>query len=330
MSLWKKLFGFPASPPTKTNLDAIKQIARQNEERQRAELERTPRLSDAEIASQAKRLRSINQLAVLYSELRHADFCDVVAAAVRTGNFSNEDEVSFALIAREWVRTGNANRTSLPEWAAKSGRDHMLKLNRDWLKSGVDRRTTFHQWLVGADTDKSKEKTSTVVVEGIRWKIEKNTLTRFYKFSGLPPPETTASLKITFYVGKYETGLVYAILTFYLRPYRNVLPEGVPYELVKAPFTVSLFAAGSGAGTEKSPLMRGGIFDVQMCATEEPDTVLLRTEDEASIDQFVTAICSGEDLTFTIMGKSIPKFQLTLPNDFEFTRLYSELRRSLA
>jgi hypothetical protein len=79
--------------------------------------------------------------------MRHADFCDAVTAAVRAGNFSDQD-AKHALYAREWVSSGGAWRISLPEWIAAEGLQHFLRLNNEWLRSG-EKYTPFNDWLVG-------------------------------------------------------------------------------------------------------------------------------------------------------------------------------------
>jgi hypothetical protein len=91
MGFLKKLFGGTAPTPEKSAWHDIKRVARDNEQRRRRALEQTPRASPAENAARAARLRSIHQLSSAYNEMPHAEFCDVVTAAVRAGNLSDED-----------------------------------------------------------------------------------------------------------------------------------------------------------------------------------------------------------------------------------------------
>jgi hypothetical protein len=111
----------------------------------RRALEQKPRATDAENASYAKRLRSADQLGDAYNTMRHADFCDVVSAAVKSGNLSHH-EAMLALYTREWVRCGAALQASFPEWFEAAGRQHILALNAKWLASGL-RNTSFNEWL---------------------------------------------------------------------------------------------------------------------------------------------------------------------------------------
>ena len=110
MSFWKKLFGGAAPQQQVSPWEDIKQVARENEQLRRDALERTPRASPEQMATRVASLRSVDQVHEAYSEMRHADFCDAVAEAVRAGNFSDPD-ASHALFAREWVLTGGALRT---------------------------------------------------------------------------------------------------------------------------------------------------------------------------------------------------------------------------
>jgi hypothetical protein len=114
------------------------------------------------------------------------------------------------------------------------------------------------------------------------WRFEEEALVRAYEFLGSAPPATAVSLKIQFSASRPLIGDIYTQVFFYLRPYLHLCPDQKPFQPcsdgdVTAPFYVGLIAAGSGAGTEASPLVQGGFFKVGACAIEdEPDTVLRR------------------------------------------------------
>jgi hypothetical protein len=97
-------------------------------------------------------------------------------------------------------------------------------------------------------------------VKFTEWQRRGDTLVRSYEFSGMPSPEKTAYLRIECYVTRYLNGNLGTYLRFLLRPYLYLMPNRQPFEdhLTTAPFVVCLFAAGSGAGTEADPLLRGG------------------------------------------------------------------------
>jgi hypothetical protein len=158
MSFWKGLgsrSNADARPAQENALEEVKQFARENTARERRALEQQPRASAAANSERIKRLRTIDDVMNVYSKMRHADFCEVVAGAVKAGNFSDHD-ASFVMYAREWVRCGAAYRTSFPEWMEAEGRGHCLALNTKWLSSGVDPRTSFNDWLASESSVQSE------------------------------------------------------------------------------------------------------------------------------------------------------------------------------
>ena len=162
------------------------------------------------------------------------------------------------------------------------------------------------------------------------WTIKEDRLVREYAFSNLAAPAPETYLRIECSLSQYLSGSIGINLTFCLRPYLYLVPNGVPFDdsLVTAPFLVSLFAAGSGAGTEDSPIYRGGMFSVAGSSYEEElDTASLYTNNNFSTKHWVTAMASGEQLTFAILEKDTgkPMLSLTLPNDMEFGRLFKQL-----
>jgi hypothetical protein len=128
-----------------SDIEVIKRVGRENTARARQALERQTRATPAERHARVKRLRSSDDVHKAFSELRYADFSEVVAAAVLAGNFSDQD-ASHALHLRQWVRCGGAERTSFPEWMVSEGLEHFSKLNTEWLASGLT-RTSFNEWL---------------------------------------------------------------------------------------------------------------------------------------------------------------------------------------
>jgi hypothetical protein len=111
----------------------------------RLAIEKMPRATTAENALRASRLKSTDQLGEYYATMRRADYCDVVAEAVKARNFSDRD-AGHALYTREWVRSGGALRMTFPDWMESEAREHILALNTKWLASGL-RNTSFHDWL---------------------------------------------------------------------------------------------------------------------------------------------------------------------------------------
>jgi hypothetical protein len=160
------------------------------------------------------------------------------------------------------------------------------------------------------------------------WKIEENKLIREYKFSQLPPPETETYLRIQCSLSRQLNGFVSIHLNFCLRPYLYLMPDRLPFEshIVGAPFALSLFASGSGAGTQESPIFRGEMSGV--AAYEgEPGTAVLFTDIQSTVVNWIKAISTGEELIFAIVDQETDntKLRLRLPNDREFQKLYENL-----
>ncbi len=67
---------------------------------------------------------------------------------------------------------------------------------------------------------------------------------------------------------------------FTLSPYLRFMTSGKPLDpeegVVDPPFSIGLVADGSGAGTQESPLLQGGVFGVSACAGEAENSVFLR------------------------------------------------------
>jgi hypothetical protein len=356
MSFWEKLFGGTPPPPRETAWDSIKREAREEEQRHRRALEQGPRASSEEMTARVANMRSIDLLNRAYSEMRHGDFCDAVTAAVRAGNFSDHD-ATHALYAREWVSSGGAWRSTLPEWIAAEGRQHFLRLNNEWLMSG-EKYTPFNDWLVGITRSKAEpvapKPAQTIAqeteartadneqnggepsVQGGKWRFDGDQLVCNYELTGLPPPQTTTSLRIECAVSRWDNGVLATYLDFYLTPYLHLIPDQEPFEphLVKAPFALGLVADGSGRGTEVSPLVQGGIFEVNASGNEEtiPDTAILRIISSRDTQHAVRTLALGKDLTLTLIDYDTEppvRLRLRLPGDRNFASLYERLQRSV-
>jgi hypothetical protein len=119
MSFWKgwsRGASSTSTPAQESPLEAVKRIARENTRRERMALEAKPRLKPNEVAVQVSSTRTLDDLKTAYSTLKGIDFCDVVAAVVKSGKLPGRD-VSFALHLREWVRTGaHLQLSSASDW----------------------------------------------------------------------------------------------------------------------------------------------------------------------------------------------------------------------
>jgi hypothetical protein len=106
------------------------------------------------------------------------------------------------------------------------------------------------------------------------------------------------------------------------------MPDRLPSEgeIVDTPLAVSLFASGSGAGTEEDPILRGGMFDVA-AYEDEPGTAVLFTDQTFCVVQWVKALSTGVELTFAVVDREAGniKLRLRLPNDQKFKKLYKNL-----
>jgi hypothetical protein len=223
-------------------------------------------------------------------------------------------------LAREWVSSGGAWRTSFPEWLAAEGRQHILQLNSEWLRSG-EKHTTFNDWLVGTVTPKAAPaplKLPDDLVSGSlakpsaengKWRSQDSKLVCNYELSGLPPPQTTTSLKMECSVTRYLNGTLDTYLRFYLTD-------------------------GSGLGTEASPSVQGGMFEVNASANEDvPDTAILGIISSRDTMLAVRTLAIGKDLTLTLIDhETVPlsnPLRLRLNGDPNFAQLYERLQRTV-
>jgi hypothetical protein len=354
--LWQRLFGRTSSAVRENAWDGVKREARENERRGRRALEQGPRASAEEMAARVANLRSIDQVHKAYNEMRRADFCDAVTAAVRAGNFSDHD-ATHALYAREWVSGGGAWRTSFPEWIAEEGRRHFLRLNDEWLKSG-EKYTPFNDWLVGIKKSKPEppapKPTETTAqeaevrtwgrdwkrieppVQNGKWRLERGGLVCNHELPDLLRSQGAADLRIECAVSRWDNGVVAIYLSFHLTPYLDLLPDQEPFEphLVKAPFVLGLVADGSGLGTEASPLLQGGMFEINASANEDkPNTAVFSIISTKDTMLAARTVALGSDLTFTLVEHDIipasVRLHLRLPGDRGFASLYQRLQKSV-
>ncbi|GAB9116788.1 hypothetical protein BDS110ZK14_65000 [Bradyrhizobium diazoefficiens] len=106
----------------------------------------------------------------------------------------------------------------------------------------------------------------------------------------------------------------------------------LPAHIVTPPFLLALVADGSGAGTEASPLVRGGIFEIGASAPEEgPETAFLDigTRDVPTV---LRTLGLGTGLTLSVLDKDLDgpaKLSIRLPGDRQFKDMYERLRRSV-
>ncbi len=165
-------------------------------------------------------------------------------------------------------------------------------------------------------------------VKSTGWMVREDQLVREYEFSNLPPPATEANIRIQCSLSRYLNGHIATHLRFCLRPYLYLMPDCLPVEgeIVETPLAVSLFASGSGAGTEEDPILRGGMFDVA-AYEDEPETAVLFTDVTFCVVQWVKALSTGVELTFAIVDRETGniKLRLRLPNDQQFKKLYKNL-----
>jgi hypothetical protein len=103
------------------------------------------------------------------------------------------------------------------------------------------------------------------------WQLSEGKLVRTYRFHGVTPPETHTSLRIEFWASRSPSGNVHIGLSFYLRPYLYLLPDRAPFpdNYVMPAFRLGFFG-GTGAGTEASPSLLGGIFEMSFFPADDP------------------------------------------------------------
>jgi hypothetical protein len=179
---------------------------------------------------------------------------------------------------------------------------------------------------------------ATVMARSVKvgeWQSHGSAMTRVYEFASQPPLEMTGALRIECWVSRHPTGVIGTNLCFYLKPYLYLRPSGRPFadDLRSAAFSVGLAAAGSGAGTEASALLQGGLVQVSVSsAGETPDTAFLLVNTKEDVTRCIQVISSGNELTFTLVDYETEppvKFRLQLPNDRRFSRLYNRIRRAM-
>jgi hypothetical protein len=109
----------------------------------------------------------------------------------------------------------------------------------------------------------------------------------------------------------------------------------VPFEphLVKASFDLALVADGSGLGTEASPTVQGGMFEVNASANEDvPDTAIVGII-SARDTMLAVRTAIGKDLTLTLIDHEteplLNPLRLRLNGDPNFAQLYERLRRTV-
>lgn len=186
----------------------------------------------------------------------------------------------------------------------------------------------------GASASAASKKVEPSVQNG-KWRFEGSSLVCNHELSGLPPPQTTTSLRIECAVSRWDNGVLATYLNFYLTPYLYLIPDEEPFEahLVKAPFALGLVADGSGKGTEASPLVQGGMFEVNASANEDiPDTAILGIISSRDTMLAVRTLALGKDLTFTLIDYDTEppiRLRLRLPGDRNFASLYDRLQRSV-
>jgi hypothetical protein len=102
------------------------------------------------------------------------------------------------------------------------------------------------------------------------WRLSERKQTRIYRFHGVTPPEPSTLLTIEFCVSKSLSGHIHTRLCFYLRPYLYLLPDRAPFpdNYVMPPFRLGFFG-GTGAGSEASPTLLGGIFELSFFPADE-------------------------------------------------------------
>jgi hypothetical protein len=281
-----------------------------------------------------------------YNRLRHSDFCDAVAEAVRRGNFS-DDDATHAVYVREWVSSGAAWQTTFPEWLASAGRAHIMRLNSEWLRSG-EKHLSFNDWLVGASPKKvaaaepkpappaQVKPTGRNAVAGEpregRWRLENDRLICEHNVTAVLPNQIATSVRMICSMSRYANGTIATYLWCELTPYLYLMDDDEPFEphLVKPPFALGLVADGTGRGTDSDPLVQGGVFEVNACASEdEPEIAALQIVSSRDTMLAVRTLGIGTDLTLTLMDYEAEppvRLRLRLRGDPSFGKLYEQLR----
>jgi len=349
MGFWSSLFG--RSPQSaRPVVSEFERAAMEETQRRRRALEKGPRATPEQLEEEVDRLRSVNRLQMAYNHLRHSDFCDAVAEAVRRGNFS-DDDATHAVYVREWVSSGAAWQTTFPEWLASAGRAHIRRLNSEWLRSG-EKHLSFNDWLVGTPVKKvatAEPRAAPPAASKVRgtgwgavpneppegrWLLEDGRLVCQHNVTTVLPDQIATSVRMVCSVSRYDNGTLATYLWVELSPYLYLMEDGEPFEhhLVKPPFALGLVADGTGRGTESDPLIQGGVFEVSACASEdEPEIAALQIVSSRDTMLAIRTLGIGTDLTLTLMDYEAEppvRLRLRLRGDPSFAELYERLRSS--
>jgi hypothetical protein len=256
------------------------------------------------------------------AKLKAANEWKALFTRTADGQFTTKESLAILLDAREkgyklGAQSGGAFTVSIGS-------------STSFLYSNEDIRR-FGHILAGRPTSSKPAATT----ENGKWRSQTGKLVCNYELSGLPPPQTTTSLKIECSVSRYLNGTLGTHLRFYLTPYLYLIPHARPFEdhLVKASFALGLVADGSGLGTETSPLVQGGMFEVNASAYEDdPDTVVLGIISSRDTALALKTLAIGTVLTLTLIEHEteplLYPLRLRLNGDPNFAKLYERLQRS--
>lgn len=319
MGFWSSLFGRSAQPARPVPSD-LERAAVEERQRRRRALEQGPRATAEQLEWEVDCLRSGSRLEMAYHQLRHSDFCDAAAEAVRRGNFSDQDATQ-AVFMREWVSSGAASQTTFPDWLIGAGRAHIMKLNSEWLRSGEKHRS-FNEWLVGAPakrvpaaaeqpaplaaTKTSKTGWDAAVSEPNegRWRLHEGRLVCEHNVTAVLPDQVATSVRMRCSVSRFLSGTIDTNLWVELNPYIYLMNDGKPFapHLVRPPFALGWVADGTGRGTESDPLVQGGVFEVDACASaDEPEIAALNIVSSKDTALAVRTLGIGTNLTLTLV-----------------------------
>jgi hypothetical protein len=135
-----------------------------------------------------------------------------------------------------------------------------------------------------------------VSVGGTKWSSEGGTIRKKFYFSGLPGPDSTASLQIDCNVESDTLGVsVHTFLHLYFRPLR------IPAEMF---FIMHL-------GTQD--LSAGGMVAVRASPTDDPATALISVPTRTDAEKCLAALLSGKDMVFMLLDKNEPLVKLPIP-----------------
>jgi hypothetical protein len=149
---------------------------------------------------------------------------------------------------------------------------------------------------------------SSLTADRSQWHVERDGLSRSYNFSGVRGPKAAVSLKLNVRLERsVGEDLIRPILTMNLRPLR--LQSA-------ASFVMGLVTADRS---------KGGVVEVRAHPlVGEHDAALLVVDGSDNVKKCLSAILSGEDMTFAIGDRAQSPIRLPLQNDEEFRRLYME------